>query len=158
MALPAATAVFAVLLGSIVWPLPHLGSVAPPLALMTVYYWSLHRPDLFRPGMVFVVGLLNDVINFLPLGLSGVLFVAVHQIVFRQRRFFVGHSFFMMWFGFILTVISLLFVQWIIMSLLQWHLIPVIPVLMQAIFAMALFPLPCWLLINLQRMALNPEA
>ena len=158
LVLPVMTAIAAALLGSIVWPLPHLGSVAPPLALMTVYYWSLHRPDLFRPSMAFAIGLLNDVINFLPLGLSGLLFVAAHQIVFRQRRFFIGHSFFMMWFGFVLTVIVVLFLQWLMMSIIGWHLIPVLPVLMQTIFAIALFPLPCWLLIVLQRLTLNAES
>lgn len=157
LALPMATAVAAVLLGSIVWPLPYLGSVAPPLALMMVYYWSLHRPDLFRPGMAFAVGLLNDVINYLPFGLSAILFVIAHQIIFRQRRFFVGHSFLMMWSGFILTVSGVLLLQWLLLAIVNWHLLPVIPVIMQLLFAVALFPLPCWLLIVLQRLTLNAE-
>lgn len=157
LALPVMTAVVAVLLGAIVWPLPHLGSVAPPLALMTVYYWSLHRPDLFRPSMAFGIGLLNDVIHFLPLGLSAVLFVMVHQIIFRQRRFFIGHSFLMMWSGFILTVLGVLFLQGLALSLVHWHVVPVLPVIMQLLFAIVSFPLPCWVLIVVQRAALNTE-
>jgi rod shape-determining protein MreD len=157
LALPLVTAIACALLGSIVWPFPYFGAVAPPLALMAIYYWALHRPDLFRPGMAFAVGLLNDVVNFLPLGLSALLFVVAHQMVFRKRRFFVGHSFFMMWSGFILTVSGIMLLQWFLLCLIRWQIIPFVPVLMQALLAAALFPLPCWLFIRLQRLALNAE-
>ena len=157
LAVPLLSAVVCVLLGSIVWPLPYLGSVAPPLALMAIYYWALHRPDLLRPGMVFVIGLLHDVVNFLPLGLSAMLFVAAHQLIYRNRRFFVGHSFLMMWSGFILTVTGTMFLQWLLMCLIRWQMIPVLPIMMQMGFAIVFFPLPCWLLIALQRLTLNVE-
>jgi rod shape-determining protein MreD len=157
LAVPLLTSVACALLGSIVWPLPYLGSVAPPLALMAIYYWALHRPDLFRPSMAFALGLLNDAINFMPLGLSALLFVVAHQAVFRQRRYFVGHSFLMMWSGFILTVMATLLLQWLALSVIRWQLIPIVPVAMQALFAAALFPIPCWLLILIQRLTLNVE-
>jgi len=157
-ALPAATVVIAALLGAMVWPLPHFGSVMPPLALMAVYYWSLHRPDLLGSGMVFLVGLLNDVIHRLPLGVSALLFVGAHQILFRQRRFFAGHSFFMMWLGFIITVSAVIIAEWVLLSVLNWHVVPVLPVLVQLLFAIAFFPLPCLLLMRLQRLTLNAES
>src|ERR1700679_278021 len=93
LALPFVTAFLCVLFGVIVWPLPWLGPVVPPLALMAVYYWAIHRPDLFCPSLAFIIGLLNDILSGLPPGLSAFLFVAAHQVVFRQRRFFAGHSF-----------------------------------------------------------------
>jgi rod shape-determining protein MreD len=155
MALPFATALLCTLLGVIAWPLPWFGAVAPPLALMAVYYGAIHRPDLFRPGMAFVIGLLHDTINFLPLGLSALLFVAAHQLIFRQRRFFAGHSFFMMWWGFALTVLIVMAAEWLLQGLIGWQLLPVLPVVMQCLLAIVLFPLPCWLLIRLQRAALS---
>jgi rod shape-determining protein MreD len=157
VALPVTTALVCTLLGSIVWPLPYFGAVAPPLALMAIYYWAMHRPDLFRPGMAFAIGLLNDVINFMPVGLSALLFVVVHQMVFRNRRYFIGHSFLMMWSGFILAVIGTMFVQWLLLDLFRWQVFPILPVIMQALIAIALFPLPCWLFITLQRLTLNTE-
>lgn len=157
LALPGATAFAAVLLGCIVWPLPYLGSVAPPLALMAVYYWSLHRPDLLRPGLAFAVGLLHDVLQGLPLGLSAVLFVAANHIVYRQRRFVIGHSFLMMWTGFAITVVGVMLLQWFGMSLYAWHRLPLLPIVFQILFAILVFPLPCLLLIVLQRLTLNTE-
>lgn len=155
LALPLVTTVFCALLGSIVWPLPHFGAVAPPLALMAIYYWALHRPDLLRPGMVFGVGLLHDILNDLPLGLSALLFVAAHQILFRERRYFVGHSFLMMWFGFILTAVGVMALEWFALGIIHWQVIPVLPVAMQVLLAIALFPLPCRGLMFLQRLTLS---
>ncbi|MFY9287548.1 MAG: rod shape-determining protein MreD [Alphaproteobacteria bacterium] len=153
--LPFFTALLCTLFSVIAWPLPHFGPVAPPLGLIALYYWAIHRPDLFRPGMVFLLGLLNDIVNFLPLGLSALLFVGAYQLVLEQRRFFSGHSFFMMWFGFILMLFLVMLAQWLGLSLIQWHLMPFTPVLMQMILAIIIFPLPCWLLISLQRIALS---
>jgi len=155
MILPFGTAILCTLLGVIAWPLPWFGTVAPPLALMAVYYWAIHRPDLFRPSMAFTIGLLHDAVNFLPLGLSALLFVAAHQVIFHQRRFFAGHSFFMMWFGFALTVFIVMGAEWGLQGLILWHALPVLPVLMECLLAVILFPLPCWFLIKLQRAAFS---
>jgi rod shape-determining protein MreD len=154
MVLPFVTTLMLCLLSSIRWPIPFLGTVAPPLALMAIYYWTVHRPDLFGSGGAFFIGLLHDVINNLPLGLSALLFVAAHQIILRQRRFFSGHSFFMLWVGFILTVTITMIIEEILLGVINWHGVPFRPVLMQIILAIVLFPLPCWLLIRLQRAAL----
>jgi rod shape-determining protein MreD len=105
--------------------------------------------------MAFVIGLLNDALHFLPLGLSALVFVGMHQLVFSQRRFFAGHSFFMMWWGFALMIPVVLMSEWVLLSLWRWQLIPFMPVVMQALLAVVIFPLPCWLLIRLQRAALS---
>ncbi len=155
--LPFVTTLLFMFISVVPWPVPWLGPVAPPLGLITLYYWAIHRPDLFRPSMAFVIGLLNDVLNSLPLGLSALVFVAAHQLVLRQRRFFVGHSFFMMWVGFALMISVMLLIQWIVLSFYGWRLVPFLPVLMQDVLAIVIFPLPCCFLIYLQRIALAQE-
>ncbi|MFA5040858.1 MAG: rod shape-determining protein MreD [Bdellovibrionales bacterium] len=132
-------------------PIPHLEMVLPPLGFMSLFYWSAHRPDLFPPAVAFSVGLLSDIINGGPLGLSALLFTAAHQIIWRQRSLFAGHSFYMLWSGFSLVVLIFIFTQWALRGLLEWHLARVLPVLMQAVLAIILFPLLCWLFIRLQR-------
>jgi rod shape-determining protein MreD len=152
---PASSAFMFALLGAGAWPLPYFGAVAPPLALIAVYYWAIHRPDLFGPGTAFLVGLLNDALHFLPPGLSALLFVGAHQFVFSHRRFFAGHSFYMMWSGFALTAVAAGFGEWVLLAVLHEQWIPLLPVFLEAVLAIVLFPLPCWLLIRLQRAALS---
>jgi rod shape-determining protein MreD len=153
--LPFVTTIVCIFLSVITWPLPHIGAIAPPFALVALYYWALHRPDLFGPGMAFLTGLLFDLLNGLPPGISALLFVLAHHIVLMQRRFFVGHSFYMMWSGFALTATAVMLSQWFLVTMIRWQLMPLFPVLVQTLFVIILFPLPCWLFIRLQRAALT---
>jgi rod shape-determining protein MreD len=158
LAMPATATVLMTLLSVIVWPLPYLGPVMPPLAFIALYYWSTHRPDLFPPGIAFMVGFLNDIINGLPLGISALLFTLARQAILQQRRFFAGHSFFMLWSGFALAASVLMIIQWVLVDLVRWQIVPFLPVLIQTVLAIVIFPLPCWALIRLQRSVLSAEA
>ena len=149
--LPTATAVLFALMSVIPWPLPYFGPIAPSLALIAVYYWAVHRPDLFSPGVVFLVGIFNDAVNDLPFGASALIFVAAHQLVLSQRRLFVRQSFFMLWFGFALTMFCASIGQWGVISIYGWQAQPVLPVFLQCLLTIAIFPLPAWVLIRIQR-------
>ena len=153
--LPMATAVLFVIAGVVAWPLPYMGSVTPELGLIAVYYWAVYRPDLFRPLSVFVLGLLHDILHFLPLGLSALIFVALHQLALSQRRFFVRQSFVMLWAGFALIAVMATMGNWLILSLYNKQMMTFLPVFLQAVLTIALFPLPAWVLIQLQRVLLS---
>jgi len=157
LVMPSAVSLLMTLFSVVVWPLPYLGSVMPPLAFIAIYYWTAHRPDLFPSGVAFVLGILNDVINDLPIGISALLFVLAHQVILQQRRVFAGHSFFMLWSGFALLATVLMIAEWILVSLVCWQLVPFLPVLIQTVLAIIIFPLPCWILIKLQRAMFSSE-
>ena len=150
-ALPVTTAFLMAIMSVIVWPLPYLGPIMPPLALIALFYWSTHRPDLFPASISFLLGLFNDIIHGLPIGISALLYTLAHEIIWRQRRFFVGHSFFMLWTGFAIVTTALMLLEWILLGIVSWQMTPFLPVLRQIIFVIILFPLPCWVLIRLQR-------
>ena len=154
-ALPLFSALLMTLLAVCAAPFPYLESVMPPLGFIALFYWSAHRPDLFPPAFAFATGLLSDIINGGPLGLSALLFTVAQQGIWRQRSLFAGHSFFMLWSGFSLIITLLIFTQWLLIGLLNWHIAPFLPVLVQMILAIIFFPLPCWLFIQIQRSALS---
>ena len=77
--------------------------MAPALPLIAVFYWTLYRPDLMPPVAAFVIGLLQDILGGLPLGVSACVLVGVHAAVNTQRRFFIGKSFAVVWLGFALV-------------------------------------------------------
>jgi len=156
-ATPFVSALLMTLLSVVAWPIPYLGAVMPPLAFITLFYWSAHRPDLFTPVMAFAIGLLNDVINNFPLGASALLFTLAHQIILRKRGIFAGHSFYMFWAGFSFAVILVMFVQWLFFGLLTWSVAPFLPVFLQAFLGIVVFPLPCWALIQLQKNTVSPN-
>ena len=155
-AIPFVTTLFCVVAGVVAWPLPYIGTVTPPLALMTLYYWAVHRPDLLGPGTAFVMGLLHDILNGLPPGLCALLFVAAHQLIFRNRRFFAGHSFLVLWAGFGLAVVSVTVVEWVLLAILSEHIPPILSVFTQTLLAGCLFPLMAWALMRIQRLTVMP--
>lgn len=151
LSMPAAVSFMMALFSIMAWPIPYLGPVMPPLAFIALYYWSTYRPDLLPPSIAFLLGVLNDIINGLPMGVSALLFTIAQQIILRQRRFFSGHSFFMLWSGFALAASVMMIAEWIVIGLVRWQTVPFLPVLMQTVIAIIVFPLPCWILIRLQR-------
>ena len=153
--LPLASTLLFILLSAVAWPVPYVDAIVPSLGLIAVYYWSIYRPDMFRPLAAFGCGLLNDAIHFLPLGLTALVFVAVHQLVLRQRRFFAGQTFFMQWAGFALVMLLVMATHWLVLSAFNSQWMVFLPILLQGLLTIVIYPLPAWILIRLQRAALS---
>ena len=152
VALPFAIALVSVFLSVIAVPFPYVGEIMPPLPLIIVYWWVLYRSDLFGAGSAFVVGMFFDLVHFIPLGLSALLFVGMQQMIVQQRRFFMGQTFLMIWAGFSVTCVMVMALQWLLLCIIRWYALPVLPVVMQILFAVGLFPLMCLGLMRLQRL------
>lgn len=153
--LPIESALVLLLLGGIIWPIPYVGEVTPSLPLVAVFYWAIYRPDLFRPWFVFLLGLLNDALHYMPLGFSAVLFLGIYQLAYANRRYFAGQVFYVIWFGFAVLAILSAFATWSALSLYYGAALTVLPVVVQCGITVALFPLPAWVLIRLQRAFLS---
>ena len=154
---PFVSALVMTLISVLAWPIPYLGVVMPPLAYISLFYWAAHRPDLFTLPMAFGIGLLNDIVNNFPLGSSALLFSVAHQIIFKKRSTFVGHSFYMLWAGFSFSAVLLMFFQWVLFGLLAWAIAPFLPVFLQTFLGIVVFPLPCWAMIQLQKNTVSPN-
>lgn len=154
---PLSVTLMLVLTGMVPSYLPNYDRVAPSLALMAVYYWAIHRPDLLRPSAAFAVGLLQDLLSGAPLGMNALVFVLIHQGVVRQRRFFLANSFLLLWWGFALIVLGAMFIQWIAYSVLSLKLLAMDAALFQALLTLSLFPLFAWLFIRVHRAFLQPH-
>jgi rod shape-determining protein MreD len=152
---PFAVTVLLMLVGMTPLHLPQFGMITPPLTLMAVYYWAVHRPDLLRPMVAFGLGVLQDLLAGAPLGVSSLTFMVAYWVSLTQRRFFLGASFLMMWWGFLLVAIVASLVQWLGYSALAGRLVQVEPALFQCAVAIGLFPLPAWLFMRVQRSFLS---
>lgn len=148
---PFLVTIAAMLLGMVALPLPGYSWMAPPFTLMAIYYWVIHRPDLLRPGTVFAIGVLQDLLSYAPLGLTTLTFVLVYWVVLKQRRFFLGNSFAFLWFGFLLIDAGAGAAQWAIYSLMEAHLVDLTALGMQTVMAAVTFPLAGWVFSRLNR-------
>jgi rod shape-determining protein MreD len=152
---PFAMTVMLVLIGMIPIPIPSYTPVAPHLTLISVYYWTIHRPDLMRPSVAFLIGLLQDLLIGGPLGVNALVLVVAQWAVLNQRRIFLASTFGLLWIGFALVMAGAVFLQWLAFSLLNASLLAVQPALFQGLLTLAMFPALGWLLIRVHRAFLN---
>lgn len=131
--------------------IPALASIPPLLIYAAVYYWSVHRPDLMPLALLFIVGLCTDALLRLPFGVSGLVYIVIGQLVQSQRPIFADQSYFTLWLGFAVLLAVAQTLQWLLLSLLFHHFLPVMPLLLQGGLTLALFPLLAWLLVLLHR-------
>jgi rod shape-determining protein MreD len=152
---PVAVTLLLMLAGMTPLRLPQFESIAPPLTLMAVYYWAVHRPDLMRPAVAFLIGVLQDLLSGAPLGVTPLAFMIAYWVSLTQRQLFLGTSFLLMWLGFAGVAVVAGAVQWLAYSALAGNLLGPEPALFQAVLAIGLFPLPAWLFMRVQRAFLS---
>ena len=123
-------------------PYPMAAFFKAPLLLMAIYYWSVYRPTLLPPWLVFVAGFLFDLLTGMPyLGLNAVLFLLCRIVVIDQRRYLTGQNFPIIWLGFGFLNIGFHTLQWLIYSVLSFQFMPVGDLGIIVILGMVVFPL-----------------
>lgn len=105
-------------LNLISFSIPLTELLRPYFILMAIYYWAIYRPDFIPPLVLFVLGVLYDLVLGFPIALHAILFLTVQWIIKNQRLFFLGQSYVSIWLGFILTCFSVLTLEFIFFSFL----------------------------------------
>ena len=74
------------------------------LQIIIIYYWMLKSPSVIGNGHIFIVGIINDVVVGLPLGLSSLTYLIVSFVASYIRNVTVNFSLFTDWFTFIIAI------------------------------------------------------
>jgi rod shape-determining protein MreD len=92
------------------------------------------------PPVVFLIGLLLDLLGYLPPGVGGVTMLTTYGIAHRLRRFLFRQGFAVIWLIFTAVACGIAGMNWALVSTLTASLEPPGPVLFQAGLAAALYP------------------
>ena len=120
---------------------PKSALAAPILALISVYYWSVFRPDLMPASAAFLLGLLVDILSAGPPGLNALVFILVHWAATGQRRALAGKSFAVGWLGYFLIAAGAAIITWIIASLFHTTILEIVPLIVSHAVGTAVYPL-----------------
>jgi len=101
-------------------PIPMVASLDLPLVLMAIYYWAIHRPTLMPPALVFLIGVLFDLLSAGLLGLNALIFTLANMLIANQRSFLLAQPFIVQWVGFALISAGALILNWFISALASW--------------------------------------
>jgi rod shape-determining protein MreD len=132
-------------------------TLTPAIALCSVWFWSLFRPETFPPPVVFVIGLLLDLLGYLPLGVGVFTLLAVHGLALALRRGLSGRGFFWIWLVFALVASVASLVIWLLVMLLNFQLLSPRPASFIAVLSIAIYPILAVPFAGAHRSVANPE-
>lgn len=151
---PALTALLCVFASVTPAHLPALTTATPFFTLIAVYFWTLHRPELLPFPIVFVAGLLLDMLEGAPLGISSLLLLLAHGLVLSQREHLMMRRFTVVWMGFLIVAAAAEALEWGVVSLFYGMLLDVRAFLFQGALTVAVYPVVSYLLARVQQMLL----
>ena len=152
--IPFTLSVFLILLAIMPYGLPKSSLAAPILALISVYYWSVFRPDLMPPSAAFLLGLMVDILSGGPPGLNALVLIMVKWAASAQRRALAGKSFAVGWLGYLLIAAGAAVINWFVASLFHATIIESVPLLVSHAVGAAVYPLVAVLLARAQTQTL----
>ena len=111
------------------------------VGFICVYFWLLHRPDLFSLGSICVLGLFEDVLSSAPFGSNLFALLMLYVLVHNLSTFFNAKPFIFIWYGFAMLVFAVLFAKWLLISIYYSQFLPIMPILFSYLFTVAFYPL-----------------
>ena len=68
-------------------------NIRPAVAMVCVYFWMIHRPDLFNLVSVYLLGVVDDVISNVPFGTNILTLLVLYVLISNLSRFLNGKPF-----------------------------------------------------------------
>ena len=152
---PLALTLILILLAMVPLQIQDIAPVIPSLALIAVYYWAVHRPDLMTIWIIFLIGLFKDLLSGSYVGIGILVLLLVHVVVDTQRRFFARASFQMLWVLFGVVAAIALYLTWLLNCILHGQFLDVGPMLFQYLTTVAAYPCLAWLFAKTQKLLLR---
>ncbi|OUS12627.1 rod shape-determining protein MreD [Rhodospirillales bacterium 47_12_T64] len=135
--------------------IPNLSEVIPSVLLISVFYWTLYRPDLMPIWAVFGLAFVHDLLTGILLGIGPFILLLFCLALNGQRKFLASTSFSVLWVSFF-TLSSLAFtLKWILIYLLESGTPDFRPVLFQNLTTVAVYPAFSWIFSLIQRSLLK---
>jgi rod shape-determining protein MreD len=139
-AFPTAVTLLLMLLADAPFGLAGQAILLPAMTLASVWFWSLHRPAAMPPAVVFVLGVLLDLLGFNPLGVGVLTLLATHGVAIRVQHLLAQQGFAIGWMAFVVVETAAASMGWALIALLTFRPIPFGPSMFQAVLTAALYP------------------
>ncbi len=156
-AFPATITVLLLLLLAAPLGLPGQAQLQPAAAMACVFFWSLFRPGSMSPPIVFVLGLLSDLLGLAPPGISVLVLLIVHGLAVKWRML-AGQGFLIVWLAFVAVAAGGAALGWALTSLLTLRVLPGPPAFFQFGLTAGLYPALALLFTMAHRGPADPES
>jgi rod shape-determining protein MreD len=125
--------------------------IFPMLTLTAIFYWTIYRPDLTPPSLMFFIGLTQDILLGTSIGLMAAIFLGFYAITLTQRKVFIVKTFYVSWLGFaVISAIAFISI-WVFSGLLSESYVVSIAPFVQYLLTVLSFPMIIWCFVRIQR-------
>ncbi|WP_413205527.1 rod shape-determining protein MreD [Rhodospirillum sp. A1_3_36] len=132
--------------------LPGFVHIAPMIALISVYYWAVSRPDVMGYGTAFLLGMIEDSLTGAPLGVGALVLLLTQVVVASQYKFFLGKPFMVSWWAFSLVAAGAALVKWLAVSAIYGTFVDMTALFFSYLFTLTVYPPFAWLFGRVQAM------
>ncbi len=115
-------------------------NIRPAVAIICVYFWMIHRPDLFNLLSVYFLGMIDDIISNVPCGTNIFVLLILYVILSNVFRFLNAKPFIVTWYGFAIVSSVIFFAKWLILSIYHGQFLPFFIVCFSYLVTIAMYP------------------
>ncbi|MBV8090453.1 MAG: rod shape-determining protein MreD [Alphaproteobacteria bacterium] len=149
--LPVATTFLAIIVSIQPVPIPGCAALTPAFTLMTIYHWTIYRPNLLPSTGLFVLGLLQDLLAGATPGMTSLILLLARGSLLPQRQHFIERPFPFVWAGFSLLTCCAMLLSWTLHCLLDRAAVDFHGTVFRAVLTISLFPVASFILGRTQR-------
>lgn len=137
--------------------LPGQPQLQSGFVLGAVYFWSVFRPASLPSPLVFLIGLLLDLLTGAPLAVGCLILLLTHAIALNWRYFLARQGFLFVWLVFTAIAAGAWLLAYLLQMLLTWQLLSPAPAVFGFAVSAGLYPNLAVLLTRAHRGIAAPE-
>ena len=139
--LPLWVSVLLLLISYIPMDFLFLGNIKPAVSIACVYFWVMHRPDLFNLASVTILGLVEGVLSSAPFGSNLFALLLAYVLITNLSKYFNAKPFVVIWYGFGALAFVVFFAKWFVISVYYGQFLPVQNLFFSYLFTVASYPI-----------------
>jgi rod shape-determining protein MreD len=139
--LPILSSIFFMLLAFVPLDFNLFYNVRPDFGLMCIYFWMLHRPDLFGLGVIILMGFISMAISSAVAGSALLCYLCMYVLVYNTQKLFNAKSFVVIWYGFMALSLLSMLIKWLVVSVYYNQFLPLTMLMLSYLIGVVLYPL-----------------
>ena len=155
--LPLLTSIILVLMSYVPLNFAAANNLRPAVGLMCVFFWMLHRPDVFNLFSVYFLGLVEDIVTSAPFGANIFACLIMYLLVSNLAVYLNGKPFVVTWYGFAVFCLITMFSRWLLVSVYYSQFLPLTILSFSYLVTAAAYPLVSLLLAYIQNRWIQDE-
>jgi rod shape-determining protein MreD len=132
---------FFLVLGDFTFSFHPKNLVTFDLVYIVIYFWVLKNPELMGYGVIFLAGIINDIVAGSPIGISSINYLFLCGIASYIRNITLRSSLIYDWLAFIPTILIINSIHYSILNLIFDININYYYLFLSSVFTFCLYPL-----------------